>query len=76
MIRVKFTIDEAQATFLDDFQQFGFNDRSAVRAALEHFQTELARQQLIASAALYAELYAEDPELQLLTESALINWPE
>ena len=77
MIRVKFTIDEAQVTFLDDFQQFGFRDRSAlVRAALDHFQTELARQRLVESAVLYTELYAEDRELQLLTASALINWPE
>ena len=77
MIRVKFAIDEAQATFLDNFHQFGFNDRSAlVRAALDHFQTELVHQRLIESAGLYAELYAEDRELQLLTASALSSWPE
>ncbi len=77
VIQAKFTIDEAQATFLCDFQQFGFKDKSAlVRAALDRFQTELARQRLIESAELYAELYAEDTELQELTESALTGWPE
>lgn len=77
MIQAKFTINEAQATFLGDFQQFGFKDKSAlVRAALDRFQAELARQRLIESAELYAELYAEDPELQVLTEAALTGWPE
>ena len=77
MIQAKFTIDEVQATFLSDYRQFGFKDKSAlVRAALERFQVELERQQLIESAELYAELYAEDADLQELTESALIGWPE
>ena len=40
------------------------------------FQQELERQQLIESAELYAEIYAEDEELQDLTAAALADWPE
>lgn len=77
MIQAKFTIDTAQAVFLDHFQQYGFKDKSAlVRAALQKFQQELERQQLIESANLYAEIYAEDEELQALTEAAIEGWPE
>lgn len=77
MVQIKFTIDEAQASFLRDYRQLGFSDESAlVRAALDSFQTELVRQQLVDSAVLYAELYAEDAELQKLTESALTGWPQ
>jgi len=77
MIQAKFTIEEAQASFLGAYQQFGFKDKSAlVRAALTRFQAELERQRLIESAELYAELYSEDSELQRLTESALTGWPE
>lgn len=32
--------------------------------------------QLEESANLYAEIYAEDPELQKLTKSAMEDWPE
>lgn len=77
MIQAKFTIDTSQAIFLDHFRRYGFKDKSAlVRAALQKFQQELERQQLIESANLYAEIYAEDKELQGLTEAALEGWPE
>ncbi|MEZ4865525.1 MAG: hypothetical protein R3C14_29715 [Caldilineaceae bacterium] len=77
MIQAKFTIENAQALFLDHFRQWGFKDKSAlVRAALQRYQEELERQQLIESANLYAEVYAEDEELQELTEVALEGWPE
>lgn len=39
-------------------------------------QEELARQQLIESADLYAEIYSEDQDLQELTATALADWPE
>lgn len=32
-------------------------------------------QQLIESAMLYAEIYAEDQDLRLLTETAIAEWP-
>lgn len=77
MIQAKFTIDNSLADFVDHFQQYGFRDRSSlVRAALQRFQQELERQQLIESATLYAEVYAEDEELQQLTEVAIEGWPE
>ncbi|MEZ4729426.1 MAG: hypothetical protein R3E79_20035 [Caldilineaceae bacterium] len=77
MIQAKFTIDNSQTIFLNNFRQYGFRDKSAlVRAALHRFQQELERQQLIESANLYAEIYGEDEELQELTETALEGWPE
>jgi hypothetical protein len=77
MLQAKFTIDHSQAIFLDHFRHYGFKDKSAlVRAALQRFQQELERQELIESANLYAEIYAEDEELQALTEAALAGWPE
>jgi hypothetical protein len=40
-----------------------------VRSALQHFRDELELQSLRESADLYAEVYAEDLELQTLTEA-------
>jgi preprotein translocase subunit YajC len=34
------------------------------------------QQRLRESADLYAQLYAEDPEMRELTDAALIGWPE
>ncbi len=77
MIQAKFTIDSSQAIFLDHFRHYGFKDKSAlVRAALQQFQQALEQQQLIESANLYAEIYAEDEDLQALTEVAIVGWPE
>ncbi|MFN8488468.1 MAG: hypothetical protein U0350_12790 [Caldilineaceae bacterium] len=77
MIQAKFTIEESQLHFLDLFKQYGFKDKSSVvRAALERLQRELELEQLRQSAALYAELYTNEPELQELTEAALTGWPE
>jgi hypothetical protein len=39
-------------------------------------QEKLELQSLQESADLYAEIYAEDMELQKLTEAALVEWPE
>jgi cell shape-determining protein MreC len=36
---------------------------------------EVERQELEKSAALYAEVYAEDEELQQLTDAAIAHWP-
>lgn len=46
------------------------------RHLLAKKQGELARQQLIESADLYAEIYDEDQDLQELTATALADWPE
>lgn len=77
MIQAKFTLDQSQLEFVGQYHKFGFKDKSAlVRAALAHLQHELEQQQLQVSANLYAEVYAEETDLQELTESALTGWPE
>lgn len=77
MIQAKFTLEESQLHFLNLCRQYGFKDKSSVvRVALERLQRELELENLRQSAELYAELYESDTELQKLTESALIGWPE
>lgn len=77
MIQAKFSLEEAQVEFLNQYNKYGFKDKSAViRAALERLKKELEREKLRSSAELYAELYDKDTELQELTESAIAEWPE
>ncbi|MFQ6113506.1 MAG: hypothetical protein ACE5NG_05380 [bacterium] len=77
MIQAKFSLEEAQIEFLNQYKKYGFKDKSSViRAALERLKKELEREKLKASAELYAELYEKDTELQELTESAIAEWPE
>jgi hypothetical protein len=47
-----------------------------VRAALLRLKEELEMQSLRQSADLYTEIYESDPELQELTETAIMDWPE
>ena len=76
MIQAKFSLSESQVHFLEHYKDYGFNNKSAlVREALIRFQQELARENLLKSADLYAEVYEEDEEVQELTESALAGWP-
>jgi hypothetical protein len=75
--QAKFSISEPLMEFLSQHRQYGFKDKSAmVQAALLHFRHEYERRQLEESAALYAEVYAEDTDVQELTNSALGGWPE
>ena len=77
MQQVSVRVEELQANFLTSYETYGFKDKSAmVRAALNRLKEELDLQSLKQSADLYAEIYADDPELQELTESALPGWPE
>ena len=77
MTQTKVTLTEEQAEFLSEHASLGFPDRSSlVREAIERFRKELAEQRLRESAELYAEVYAEDADLQELTEQALEGWPE
>ena len=63
--------------FVTDFAAYGYESESAlVCAALTAFQERLARAELADSAALYAELYAIDADLQALTEQAIEGWPD
>jgi Arc/MetJ-type ribon-helix-helix transcriptional regulator len=72
-----FSLDESDIQFLDRHQNYGFKDSSElVRTALQRFQLELEAQTLRESAELYAEIYAEEQDLQELTESALQEWPK
>jgi iron uptake system EfeUOB component EfeO/EfeM len=77
MTQVKLSFRERQAKFINNYQAYGFKDKGAlVRAALDHFQAAIEKEDLEKSAALYAEIYAADPDLKSLTESALTGWPE
>lgn len=77
MQQAKFSLTSPLIDFLADYQRYGFNDKSAmVRAALTQLQEEIELRSLSQSAELYAEIYAEDAELQDLAESALAEWPE
>jgi len=71
MPQIKITFEESQIYFLESYKQYGFKDKSSmVREALKLFQKEIERKELEESADLYAEVYAEDADLQELTQSA------
>ena len=77
MQQIKVSLTEPLEEFLAHYKQYGFKDKSAmIRAALALMKQELEQRQLRESAALYAEVYAEDAELRDLTDSALAGWPE
>lgn len=77
MIQAKFSLDESQIQFLNQYSQYGFKDKSAlVRTALSHLYTELSLQRLRESADLYAQVYEEDEETRQVTEAALAEWPK
>jgi Arc/MetJ-type ribon-helix-helix transcriptional regulator len=77
MIQAKFTLEQSHIDFLEQFKDRGFKDKSSiVRMALEKLHQELEQQELVESAELYAQLYAEDVELRQLTDLALGDWPE
>jgi hypothetical protein len=77
MAQAKFTLEQSHIDFLEQFKDRGFKDKSTiVRLALDRLAKELEREELARSADLYAELYAEDLELQQLTDSARVGWPQ
>ncbi|PSB55775.1 hypothetical protein [Chamaesiphon polymorphus] len=77
MAQAKFTLEQSQIDFLEQFKERGFKDKSSiVRLALDRLAQELERQELEQSADLYAQLYAEDEELQQLTAAASADWPK
>jgi Arc/MetJ-type ribon-helix-helix transcriptional regulator len=77
MVPTKVTLEQTQIDFLAQFKDLGFKDKSSVvRLALNRLQQEMERQELEQSADLYAEVYAEDGELQELTAIAGVDWPE
>jgi 4-hydroxyphenylpyruvate dioxygenase-like putative hemolysin len=77
MLQAKFSVEESQSHFLKNFKVYGFKDKSSMlRAAIDHFKTEIELESLRKSADLYSEIYSEDDGLRELTEIAITGWPE
>jgi hypothetical protein len=77
MQQAKFSCEENQLEFLSNYKDYGFKDKSAmVRASLNLLWEMLELQKLRESADLYAEVYRDDSELKILTDSAAQGWPE
>jgi len=77
MLQAKFSVEETQTQFLNNFKVYGFKDKSSMlREAIEHFKKEMELESLRKSAELYFEIYSEDDDLKELTETALNGWPE
>ena len=77
MIQTKFSLEESQQAFLEQYRTYGFKDKGdMVRTALNRLQAELEARLLRESADLYAVIYDEDADLNVLTETAVIEWPE
>jgi metal-responsive CopG/Arc/MetJ family transcriptional regulator len=76
MQQTKISLDENQLDFLNSYRELGFKDKSSlVRTAIQEFIRSFERQKLAKSAKLYAEVYKEDVDLRLLTDSAIEGWP-
>lgn len=76
MIQAKFSLKESHIQFIEQCKRYGFKDKSeVVRTALDRLSKELAQQRLRESAALYAEVYELDEEMQEWTDAALSEWP-
>jgi uncharacterized metal-binding protein len=77
MLQAKFSVEETQAQFLNNFKAYGFKDKSAMlRAAIKNFKRDMELKSLRESAELYSEIYNKDDDLKELTETALNGWPE
>ena len=77
MEQAKVSLTTDQLRFLANHEHYGFKDRSAlIRAAVAEFQKRLEERELERSAEEYASIYAQDADLQLLTEVAVVDWPE
>ncbi len=76
MIQAKFSLKESHIQFVEQCKFYGFKDKSdLVRTALDRLYSELARQRLQESAALYARVYEEDGETQEWTDAVSLEWP-
>jgi hypothetical protein len=77
MLQAKFSVEETQSRFLDNYKAYGFKDKSSMlRAAINHLKKEFELQRLKESADLYSEIYSEDEDLKELTETAAAGWSE
>lgn len=77
MRQLKFSLNKDHVEFLQNYSLFGFKDKSSmVREGINLLKKEINKNELKKSAELYAEVYEEDKELQVLTETAISDWPE
>ncbi len=77
MIQTKFSIEKTQAEFLNNYEHYGFKDKSSmVRTAIDNFKKDMELKRLKESADLYSEIYSSDEDLKVLTETAISGWPE
>ena len=77
MLQAKFSLEESQIDFVNNYKRLGFKDKSTmVREALKRFKKSIELQSLKESADLYHQVYVEDQDLQELTESSVEDWPE
>ncbi len=77
MLQAKFSVKEEQASFLNNYKEYGFKDKSSmIRAAINHLKKEFEFERLEKSADLYSEIYSEEEDLKELTETAATGWPE
>jgi len=75
--QTKINLTQPLAEFLAQHKKYGFKNKGElVRTALLHYQHKIEQQQLRESAALYAEIYDDDPDLQALTDHAAEGWPQ
>ncbi len=76
MHQAKFSLKESNILFLQEYRTYGFKDKSdVVRTALDRLASDLTRQRLRESAALYAEILDEDPETGEWMDAGLSEWP-
>ena len=77
MQQAKFSVQDTQTLFLNNFKAYGFKDKSSmVRTAIDYFKNKLELENLKKSAELYSEIYSENDNLKELTETAITGWPE
>lgn len=77
MLQAKFSVEEQQAQFLNNFKAYGFKDKSTMlRTDIKHFKKEMELENLRKSTELYSEIYSEDNDLKEFTETALSGWPK
>jgi hypothetical protein len=77
MLQAKFSLDKPQHCFIEQYKAYGFKDRSQmVRVALDRLSAELEQQRLRESAALYAEVYAQDQATCEWGDNVAAEWPE
>ena len=77
MLQAKFSVEEAHIRFLNNYKAYGYKDKSAmVRADINSFKKGYELDLLKKSADLYSEIYSEDKDVQEMTNTAVIGWPE